>query len=325
MNPTYSWLDGKLTPWADSKIHINSDAVLRGASVFEGLRAYLAADGSGQLNVFRFEDHLDRLFGVSTRVLRMKVPYSRPELLDAVLSLLRANEVRGDAHIRLVAYFGELATGAMGSEEDPVGVYALAFERPSSPKLKSGIRSMVSAWRRPSDNALSPRVKASANYLNSRLAAVDARLKGFDIPVMLNERGKVSEGPGQNIFLVRDGALLTPRITDAILEGITRETVLSLARDLGLSVEEREIDATELYVAEEIFFCGTAMEVQPVIEIDGYTIGSGSMGAVTARLQEAYFALVRGETAAPAGWLTPVYPAATSASTAAASSSIGSV
>ena len=307
MNPTYSWLDGKLTPWAESKIHINSDAVLRGASVFEGLRAYLAADGSGQLNLFRFEDHLDRLFGVSTRVLRLKVPYSRAQLLEAVLSLLRANEVRSDAHIRLVAYFDELPTGVAGTEEDPTGVYAIAFERPSSPKLRTGVCSTVSAWRRPSDNALSPRVKASANYLNSRLASVDARLKGFDVPVMLNERGKVSEGPGQNVFLVRDGAVLTPRITDAILEGITRETVLGLARSLGYSVEEREIDATELYVAEELFFCGTAMEVQPVIEIDGYTVGDGAMGPITSRLQEAYFALVRGQSAAPAGWLTPVY------------------
>jgi branched-chain amino acid aminotransferase len=154
---------------------------------------------------------------------------------------------------------------------------------------------------------MSPRVKASANYLNGRVTGVDARAKGFDTAVMLNEHGRVSEGPGQNVFLVRDGVLVTPRTTDAILEGVTRETVIRLARELGVPVEEREVDPTELYVADELFFAGTAWEVTPVVDIDTYVVGDGAMGPLTRRLQTAYLDLVRGRAEAPDGWLTSVY------------------
>jgi branched-chain amino acid aminotransferase len=152
---------------------------------------------------------------------------------------------------------------------------------------------------------MSPRVKASANYLNSRVSTVDAKLKGFDLPILLNERGKVAEGPGQNVFAVRDGTLITPRRTDAILEGITRDTILRLAAQLELRVEEREVDPTELYVAEEAFFVGTAAEVLPIAEIDFYSLPAP--GPLTKRVQDAYDDLVRGRTPAPAGWHTPVY------------------
>lgn len=302
-------MNGALTPWSDSRIHVNSDAVLRGASVFEGLRAYRSASGEDLL-LFRLDDHLDRLFNTSMRVLRMRIAHSREQLGRAVGELLRANEVREDAHIRVVAYF-DVLEGLAAGESDPTGVYILAFPKPAGAKLNSGVRATISAWRRPSDNAISPRVKASANYINSRVAMLDANLKGFDIPVLLNERGKVSEGPGQNIFLVRRGRLVTPRITDAILEGITRETVIDIGREFGLQVEEREVDATELYVAEELFFAGTAMEVQPIAEIDGYPVSGGGMGEVTGRIQQHYFELVRGK--ARRGWLTSVYATAVTA------------
>jgi branched-chain amino acid aminotransferase len=297
-------MNGRLVPWEESVLHVNSDAVLRGASVFEGLRAYRAASGDDLL-IFRLGDHLDRLFGTSIRVLRMDFPYTRQDLTEGVVELLRANEVREDAHIRVVAYFGELGAGPDGST--PVGSFIMAFPRPPSPTIRSGVRSTISAWRRNSENSMSPRVKASANYLNSRVAAEDARLKGFDIPVLLNDRGKVSEGPGQNIFLVRDGVVITPRTTDAILEGITRATIISLARDLGLRVEEREVDPTELYVAQELFFAGTAMEVQPIIEIDHYKVGAGAMGPITDRLQQTYWNVARGASPSPEGWVTSVY------------------
>lgn len=306
MSPKHTWMNGSITPWEESRIHVNSDAVLRGASVFEGLRAYRSAAGEDLL-VFRLEDHLDRLYNTSMRVLRMRIAHTREQLAGAVAELLRANEVRGDAHIRVVAYFDVLEGPAVG-EADPTGVYMVAFPKAPSPKLTTGVRTTISAWRRPSDNAISPRVKASANYINSRIAMLDANLKGFDIPVLLNERGKVSEGPGQNIFLVRRGRLVTPRITDAILEGITRDTVIGIGRELGLEVEEREVDATELYVAEELFFAGTAMEVQPIAEIDGYVVGRGEMGSITASIQQRYFELVRG--GARRSWLTSVYEAA---------------
>ncbi|HVD01853.1 MAG TPA: branched-chain amino acid transaminase [Candidatus Dormibacteraeota bacterium] len=309
MNPANTWMNGRVTPWAESQVHVASDAMLRGASVFEGIRAYRSAGGDDLL-LFRLEEHFQRLFGGSMRVLRMRIRHSVEELTGGIIDLLHANEVRDDAHIRVVAYFDVLddlvAGGSAGAaEEDPTGVYMLAFPKAPNPRLKTGVRCNVSAWRRPSDNSISPRVKASANYLNSRLASVDAKLKGFDIPVMLNERGQVSEGPGQNIFLVRRGAVVTPRLTDNILEGITRDTVLGVARELGLSVEEREVDFTELYVAEELFFAGTNMEVMPIAEIDSYRVGEGQIGRVTERIQERYFELVRG--GAPSDWLTSVY------------------
>jgi branched-chain amino acid aminotransferase len=297
-------MNGGLVPWADSRIHVNTDAVLRGASVFEGLRAYRAAAGD-ELLIFRVDDHMRRLFGTSMRFLRIKLPYSPEDLTGGVVELLRANQIREDAHVRVVAYFDE---GEIGRElETPAGAFILAFARPPNPKLATGVRTTLSAWRRPSDNAMSPRVKASANYLNSRVAMADARTKGFDLPILLNERGKVSEGPGQNVFLVRQGVLITPRTTDAILEGITRATILELARARDLPVEEREVDATELYVAEEIFFCGTAMQVQFVAEHDGYVVGEGTMGPLTRLLHDAYLDIVRGKTPAAAGWTLPVY------------------
>jgi len=244
------------------------------------------------------------------RVLRMAIGYTAEQLTQGVIDLLRANEVRDDAHIRVVAYFDVLDGPATG-EADLTGAYMLAFSKPRNARLESGVRSTVSAWRRPTDTSISPRVKASANYLNSRVALLDANLKGFDIPVLLNERGRVAEGPGQNIFLVRRGRLSTPRITDGILEGITRDTVLGIGAELGLPVEEREVDPTELYVAEELFFAGTNMEVQPISEIDGYRVGDGGIGPLTRQIQSRYFELVRG--AAPAAWLTSVYGATVTA------------
>jgi branched-chain amino acid aminotransferase len=304
MNPTSTWMNGRVVPWEESRIHVNTDAVLQGASVFEGLRAYRSHDGD-DLFLFRVGDHMHRLFGTSMRFLRMRAPFTPQELVQGAIDLLHANEVRDDAHLRVVVYFDD--TGFGRELEAATGAFILAFQRPPSPRLTAGVRTTLSPWRRLSDTAMSPRVKASANYLNGRVAGVDARVKGFDSPIMLNDRGKVSEGPGQNVFLVRDGALITPRITDGILEGITRATVIRLALDAGLRLEEREVDPTELYVAEELFFAGTAWEVTPVVEIDGYRVGEGAMGPVTSRLQQAYFDVVRGRAPAPDGWLTSVY------------------
>lgn len=303
MKPKNTWMNGRITPWTGSLVHVNTDAVLRGASVFEGIRAYRAS-ANEDLLLFRVHDHMRRLFGTSMRFLRMRPPYSADDLINGAIDLLHANDVRNDAHLRVVAYFDEVEAGH--DLEAPTGAFILAFERPPSPKLTTGVRTTLSPWRRLNDNAMSPRVKASANYLNSRVASVDARTKGFDIPVMLSERGKVSEGPGQNVFLVRDGSLITPRTTDSILEGITRATVIELAGWQGLMVQEREVDPTELYLADELFFAGTAMEIQPVVEIDGYRVGDGAMGPLTRRLQSDYFDVVRGRGDAPDGWLTSV-------------------
>jgi len=297
-------MNGRIVAWDDSRLHVSSDAVLRGASVFEGIRAYKAAAGD-ELLIFRAGDHMKRLFGTSMRVLRLGIEFSAEQLVEGVRELLRANEMHEDAHLRVVAYFDEVEYGK--DLEGTTGSYILAYPRPRNPKLDTGIRCMLSAWRQPSENAMSPRVKASANYLNSRVSTVDAKLKGFDLPILLNEEGKVSEGPGQNVFLVRDGVVITPRKTDAILEGVTRDTILRLAARLELRVEERAVDPTELYVADELFFVGTHAEVLPISEIDFYRVGDGSPGPITRRLQSVYDDVVRGRAEAPAGWLTPVY------------------
>jgi len=302
-HPPHTWMNGRIVPWAESRIHVGTDAVLRGASVFEGIRAYRAGDGSDLL-LFRAGDHMRRLYGTSMRFLRMELQYGPEDLVAGAAELIRANGFRDDAHVRVVAYFDEVEIGGVDAE---TGAFILAFQRPSSPKLTSGVRTTLSPWRRPADTAMSPRVKASGNYLNGRVASADARAKGFDTAILLDERGRVSEGPGQNVFLVRDGVVITPRTTDGILEGLTRATLIGLARQLEIPLEEREVDPTELYVADELFLAGTAWEVQPVVEIDGYRVGDGRPGPLTGRLQAAYFDLVRGRSRTPDGWLTPVY------------------
>jgi branched-chain amino acid aminotransferase len=304
VNPPNTWMNGRVVPWEQSVLHVSSDALLRGASVFEGIRAYRSNAGDDLL-VFRAGDHMKRLFGTSMRVLRLEIPYSAEQLVDGIRELLRANDVHEDCHVRVVAYFDEVEYGH--DLEGTTGAYILAYPRARNPRMESGMRCTLSVWRRLSENAMSPRVKASANYLNSRVATVDAKLKGFDLPILLNEQGKLSEGPGQNIFLIRDGVVATPRRTDAILEGVTRDTIIRLAAQLELRLEEREIDPTEIYIADEAFFAGTAAEVLPITEVDFYRVGEGKPGPITGRIQTAYDDLVRARVPAPPGWHTPVY------------------
>jgi branched-chain amino acid aminotransferase len=300
MAPKHCWINGHIVPWEDSTLHISTEGVLRGASVFEGLRAYRAADGD--LLLFRLPDHMQRLFHTSMRFLRLESAYRPDDLSRAVAELLAANDVESDAHIRVAVYVDELRLGR--ELEAGTGAFIIAQEgmSPAKPEM----RVTLSPWRRLSDLSMSPRIKAGANYLSSRIATTDAQRKGFDSAVLLNDRGKVSEGPAMNVFLARSGRLITPRVTDGILEGVTRSTVIEIARWHSLDLEEREIDPTELYIAEEMFFCGTAYEVAPVVEIDGSPIGDGRPGPMTTLIQDAYSRLVRGETAAPDGWITSV-------------------
>jgi len=301
MASTFTWMDGRLVPSAEAALPVGTDAVLRGASVFEGVRIYRSDDG--ELLAFRLGDHLDRLFETSMRFLRMRAPYQQDELADAVFTLLSANAISTDAYVRIVVYFGEEL--AYGGADTPTGAFILTDPdfKPAPPSM----RVTLSPWRRLTDLTLPPRVKASANYLNSRITLLDARRKGFDTAVLLNERGKVSEGPAMNVFLVRSGRLVTPRPTDGILEGITRATVIEIAAEhLGMAVEEREIDPTELYLASEMFLCGTAFEIAPVSEVDGYQIGDSQVGPITSSLQACYADYVRGRCPAPDGWVTRV-------------------
>lgn len=296
-------MDGKLVHWHEAVIHVDTAAAHYGASVFEGIRAYERADGAGS-SLFRLNEHLDRLFSVSMRFLRLESPYPRSRIVDAIWELMDANGVGADGYVRICAYVKD---GGLAHVPDPesVGVYVLAESR--DPILASaGVKATLSPWRRLADMSMSPRIKASANYLSSRNATLDARIKGYDWPILLSPEGRVSEGPFQNVFIVRGGTIATPRPSDRILEGVTRDTVLRLAESLGLPVVERAIDPTELYVADEIFFSGTALEVLPVVEIDGHTVSGGEPGAMTEAIRSKFVDVVRGATSDFSEWLTPV-------------------
>jgi branched-chain amino acid aminotransferase len=300
------WMDGEIVAWAEAKIHVASEALLRGANVFEGERAYWSAEHE-DLYIFRHAEHLRRL-RQSARIMRMQVPYTDAELTAGCIELIRRHGWRDSVHVRPVVYFGEGEQHAFRPEDIRTGVFILAFRRPSRPSVETGIRSCVSTWRRNPDNAAPSRIKAAANYHNGRLAQVEATLAGFGTPIMLNMAGKVAESPGSCFMMVRDGTVITPPVTADILEGITRATLIQLFREaMGVPVVERDIDRSELYVCDEAFFCGSGQEVQPIVAVDHYEIGDARPGPVTRGIQALYFDVVRGKHKPYRSWLTPVY------------------
>jgi branched-chain amino acid aminotransferase len=308
----FAWLDGKLVPWEQATLHIATECVLRGENVFEGERAYWNEEKQ-ELFVFRHAEHIARL-RQGARIMRMTIPYTDAEIETACLSLIRACGYRGNVHFRPVAYFAEGELTDYLPEEIRTGMFILAFSKPSTKAVTQGVRSCVSTWRRNSDLASPSRVKSGANYHNSRLAYIDARLNGFQVPILLNEAGKVAEGPGACFMMVRKGKLITPPVTADILESITRDTLIELAQaELGLEVVERDIDRTELYVCDEAFFCGSGHEVSPINSIDHYPVGWGEPGPITRQLQKLYFDVVTGALPKYRHWLTPVYGATKSA------------
>jgi branched-chain amino acid aminotransferase len=304
----FVWFDGKILPWDDAKVHVSTATVLRGANVFEGVRAYWN-DGERELYIFRNADHMGRLWN-SAKIMRMPVPWSADELTKAEIDVIRANKFQGTVWFRLTLYLGEEEDrSSVQAGKEPVGGFILPRLSPHGKSITEGVDSCVSSWTRISDTTVPPRVKSGANYHNSRFAWTEARLNGYSgSPVMLNERGKVSEGPGACFMMIRGGRLVTPPITANILESITRSTVLELAHDvLRIPVEEREVDRTELYIADEAFFCGSGAEITPVNSIDRYPIGSGRPGPLTRKLQEVYFSVAEGRVPEYQHWLTPVY------------------
>ncbi|MFQ3622486.1 MAG: branched-chain amino acid transaminase [Acetobacteraceae bacterium] len=303
--PPFAWFDGRIVPWGEARVHVYSPAVKYGTGVFEGLRGYWN-DREGEMHVFRLGAHLDRLmFGL--KVMRFDAAPDRAMLERAVLEVIRANGFREGVHIRLTALLeGEGDMNATG----PVVFACTANTRPPSRAVSEGLAAGVVSWRRPEDSALPMRVKANANYQNGRLAVQEAKANGYGAAILLNDRGKLAEGPGMCVFLVRGGVAVTPSITSGILESITRDTVIRLLREeLGVAVEEREVDRSELYAADEAFFCGTAWEVTPIVSVDRLPVGDGAVGALTRRLQALYFAVARGDSALHPEWRTPVYGA----------------
>ncbi|MGH2403308.1 MAG: branched-chain-amino-acid transaminase [bacterium] len=304
----YMYLNGKIVPYGDALIHVQSAAVKYGASVFEGLRAYWN-ERQGELYVFRLKEHIDRLYE-SLRLMRMEHSFTREELAASILEVLRKNAYREDVHIRQTALVE--ADGAM----DATGPVGLAVDaRPREGKTRAGIAACISSWIRIADASMPPRIKCSANYQNGRLATLEAKVNGYDGALLLNARGKLAEAPGACCFVVRRGIPITPPVTADILESVTRATLLELfRRELGQDPLERDIDRTELSVADEAFLCGSGWEITPILSIDRLPLGDGTgPGPFTKAIMECYFAVVRGEKPAYREWLTAVYGGGASA------------
>lgn len=304
--PRLLFLNGRMVPYGEARVHVLSTAFKYAAAIFEGVRAY-HDETTDQLYVFRLREHLVRLAN-SARIAHIALPYSIEALTGHLLALIRENGLRQDLHIRITAYVGE-DDGGLGSTGDVgVSMAAMPMGRFDAIGVDEGLRVCVSSWRRIGDDSMPARVKTIANYHNSRLALLDARAAGFQDAILLDARGKVSEGPGYNIFIVRGGQVLTPPVTNGILEGVTRDTLIQLFRDRhGINVQEREIDRTELYVAEEAFFCGSGKEVTPIAAVDHRPMAAGGLGPWTAAIRDTYFDVVRGRSNSHAAWLLPVF------------------
>jgi branched-chain amino acid aminotransferase len=302
VNPGLIYFDGDMVPYADANIHVSSVAAKYGANVFEGLCAY-AGEGE-QSFLFRVHEHLVRLRN-SVRMMQIDCDYRVEDYVNAVLMSLRENHIQGDAHIRLTVFItGEGYSDTAG----PTSLVCMAKARTPRPIADRSVHVGVSTWRRIDDSIAPPRIKAGANYHAGRFGLLEARRNGYQQVIFLTLAGKVSEGANASFAIVRDGALITPPVTAGILESVTRSTLLELAaNDLGLTVRERDIDRSELYVADEAFFCGSSQEITPVLSVDQFPVGSGTVGPITRRLWESYESVVRGRNKARTGWLTPVW------------------
>lgn len=303
--PGYLFLNGRMVPYGEAKVHALIPAMKYGASVFEGLRAYWN-EGEQQLYIFRLDAHTRRLHQ-SMKIMRMDIPDSIYHINDDTIAVLGKNQIRQDCHIRQLV-FVDGAQRAGLTATGPIGILVAPFPfRRQFPD--EGIHCSVSSWRRISDNSMPPRVKCAANYQNARLSLLQAQLDGYDRTILLNEAGKVAEDPAACFFMVRDRVSITPSVTSGILESITRATLIHLFREVqGVEVIQRDIDRTELYVAEEAFICGSGAEITPVISIDRYPVGDGAVGPITRAMRELYFQVVRGEVPLYQEWRTPVYP-----------------
>ncbi len=303
--PAFAIMNGETTPFEDAKISIMAPGLTFAATVFEGLRAYWN-ETEDQLYLFRLDDHLRRQ-AFSMQLIELDDPPTQAETARHVLAVLQANAMRQDCYVRTQAYVDDW--GDMTST-GPVGSSVICRARPRTQAFETGKDFVVVSWRRNMDDASPPRIKATANYLNSRLAGLEAKRAGGAGAIILNRDGTVSEGPGGCIFLCRDDKLITPTLTDGILESVTRDTVLKLAADLGMETVERSVGRTELYLASEAFYCGTGQEVTPINSVDGKPLGDGQPGPRTRQLQAAYDDLVRGRNERYRHWLTPVWPSA---------------
>jgi len=299
------WMNGKLVEWKDATIHIASHVIHYGSGVFEGARCYATPKGSA---CFRLDDHLIRLEN-SAKIYRMHYPLDLDGWRDAVLQTIRANQMKA-CYIRPIVYRGYDTLG-VNPLANPIDAAIIVWEWGAylgADALEQGVDMKVSSWSRLAPNTLPAMAKATANYANSQLIKMEALADGYSEGIALDVFGNVSEGSGQNIFIVRDGALFTPPLSASVLGGITRDSIMTLARELGFSVSETNLPRESLYIADEVFVVGTAAEVTPIRSIDKIVIGKGRRGPVTEALQRAFFDVVNGDAPDAHGWLTYVYP-----------------
>jgi branched-chain amino acid aminotransferase len=297
------WMDGELVDWNDAQIHVLSHAIHYGSGLFEGIRAYDTERGPA---VWHLDEHLKRLFR-SAKLYHADIPYSREALTQATKEVIRANDLRS-CYVRplVLRGYGEMGVNPL---EAPVNVVIAVWAWGAylgEEAIEQGVRIKISSWRRNSQNALPAAAKATGQYINSVLAKIESLKAGYDEAVMLNEAGHITDGSGENVFVVRDGELITPPISAGCLDGITRASVITIARDLGYQVHEETLVRTDLYNADECFFTGTAAEITPIREVDDRAVGEGHRGPVTKELQGAFFSATRGESDAYQHWLTYV-------------------
>ena len=298
------WVDGELIPWDSAQEHMLAHTLHYGLGAFEGIRAYETADGGSA--IFRLEEHIKRLFE-SCHIATIEVPFTQKQVEDACLEVLRANKLKS-AYLRPLVYLGSGALG-LGSFEPPTRTIVAAFEWGAylgEDGLKNGIRCMVSGFRRGTPDSFVAKGKLVGQYTTSILAKREALKNGYDEAILLDTNGLVCEGSGENIFLVKDGVIYTPPTSASILAGITRDTAITLAKELGYEVVQQQFTRDELWCADEIFFTGTAAEVTPVREIDKRQIGAGTAGPVTKAVQERFFDVVQGKSDAHMHWLAKV-------------------
>lgn len=295
------WIDGNMVDWKDAKIHVLSHVVHYGTSVFEGIRAYKNDNG---VAVFRLKEHVQRLFD-SAKVYKIDIPFTKKEIEEAILETVRVNDLQG-CYIRPIVFrgYGQLGVDPSGC---PVNVVIAAWEWGSylgEEGMANGVDIGISSWRKPAPDTLPTLAKCGANYMNSQLAKLEAIDNGYDEAIMLDYQGHVSEGSGENIFLIEGEKLYTPAMSSSNLKGITRDSLMTIARDLGYEVIEDVISRERLYFADEVFFTGTAAEVTPIRSIDHRIVGSGKRGPISEKLQKAFFDVVEAKAEDKYGWLS---------------------
>jgi len=306
LKPTkHIWFNNELVPWEEAKIHVLSYGLHYGAAVFEGIRAYSTKNGT---KIFRLEDHIKRLFN-SAKIYRMNMPYDIEAIMQASRTTITSNNLNDGAYIRPIAFRGYNDLGLHASLDDGIDVAIAAWEWGAylgTDGQEKGVDVCVSSWNKIAPNTIPVMAKASGNYLSGTLVAIEAKENGYDEGICLDSKGMVSEGAGENIFMVKNNEIFTPPLSSSILDGITRDSVIKIAQSQGYEVTEREIAREELYLADELFFSGTAVEITPIRSVDRINIGNGSRGLITQEIQKVFFGLFDGSTPDDWGWLDSV-------------------